>query len=801
MPVDGGYDSGSESEMDDVQAFPLYTTSEAMFTALRAQVIGSPKDLHFKGKVVLPADPSFDAMQRVKQTVIDVAVFWCSQDAQRKRAPLPSTKPDAKPRETPGMDRFPCRSRLAISCHRGGKDHGPYTLSVTFKHALRHIVYRDTSMPAAAIAFIRDAPESLSPSALADQVAARFDGVSRAQQAHYKRDDDPLKSAALLLKEMSDLVDVFEPVGVPDGVVILAWGMKKIAGPLREHLSEVAMDATYNTNSRNLELYAIMGELDNAGFPIAYCLLTTASAISQGKRKKSLSAFLSCVKAAYGINPEFTHVDKDTGEISALQAIFPRAKVSICWWHVDDAVGKRLRKAKLSTTPYKPAVARQQFDFIALDFRPVGKPDKDEYEGGKPEDLPAEEDAPPPASLNPSRLPFRLPVPQPSPPRRLDGTGIPILRLPPGPFIYIDGEKVEGLEDHGGTDEDDHGGTDEDGEGSESGEVTGQKRKRKEGVPTRVFCPEGHRAQILELMRQHSHMHPLIPGYCHPSPRGIWYWAAKQMYDLCVAHDLREAWAWRKLKHDYLHEYHSPRVDLLVWVINSRLCTIYSKKLIQFTTYLGRTRIDELPSWRKTFRSIWRALENREESDRVYDAYRPDVKRWVCSCPAFVTSRFLVCKHLVLSVKPVPTKFFREARRQRTTPFWQHSTLIPLTDADQSAPEEQDAAPRDLEVPDNEDDEPYIETQADRDFEASAATFEAELDAEIIVFEQFLAGMKYQRQFRDRRMLEMFRKKGAGLKRLAETCLAKETAPTRTSDPDFADAMFYRPRPRDAEPE
>jgi hypothetical protein len=38
--------------------------------------------------------------------------------------------------------------------------------------------------------------------------------------------------------------------------------------------------------------------------------------------------------------------------------------------------------------------------------------------------------------------------------------------------------------------------------------------------------------------------HPLIPGYAHPSPEGIQYWAVQQMYELCVKHDLREVWAY-----------------------------------------------------------------------------------------------------------------------------------------------------------------------------------------------------------------------------------------------------------------
>jgi hypothetical protein len=34
-----------------------------------------------------------------------------------------------------------------------------------------------------------------------------------------------------------------------------------------------------NTNSKNLEKYSVMGEYDNVGFPLSYCLLSTVVAM------------------------------------------------------------------------------------------------------------------------------------------------------------------------------------------------------------------------------------------------------------------------------------------------------------------------------------------------------------------------------------------------------------------------------------------------------------------------------------------------------------------------------------------
>lgn len=46
------------------------------------------------------------------------------------------------------------------------------------------------------------------------------------------------------------------------------------------------------------------------------------------------------------------------------------------------------------------------------------------------------------------------------------------------------------------------------------------------------------------MVERHFCAHPLIPGYCHPTPAGIHEWAVREIYGYCVANDLREAWAY-----------------------------------------------------------------------------------------------------------------------------------------------------------------------------------------------------------------------------------------------------------------
>jgi len=128
-----------------------------------------------------------------------------------------------------------------------------------------------------------------------------------------------------------------------------------------------------------------MGEYDNAGFPMTYCLLSTATAIEPGKRKLAIAAWSRCLRDKYGVKPVFIHTDKDMAEIGASKDVW-EAKINLCWWHLRRAVRTRLAKAKLSTSPYNLDQAMAEYDFIKPDFIPAGTTvDIDDYEGGTPD--------------------------------------------------------------------------------------------------------------------------------------------------------------------------------------------------------------------------------------------------------------------------------------------------------------------------------------------------------------------------------------------------------------------------------
>jgi hypothetical protein len=243
-------------------------------------------------------------------------------------------------------------------------------------------------------------------------------------------------------------------------------------------------------NATDLELYAVMGEHDNVGIPLAYCLFSTATSITPGKRKIALTSFFGSLRDKYNVHPRFVHTDKDIAEIKGAQAVWTGAKHQLCWWHLKKAVKARLEKSKLSTSVYHPHLAKAEFDFIDINFIPSGKADPLETED--PEAVVEVHSTP-----HPNALPIKLKIP----------AGLSLPSRPPPADIPSDDEETEG--------------------GSRC-----------------TFCAKLYHKPIIAMIECHLCTHPLIPGYSSPTKEGVCAWAVKEIYTFCVKYDLRECWAY-----------------------------------------------------------------------------------------------------------------------------------------------------------------------------------------------------------------------------------------------------------------
>ncbi|KAF8157930.1 hypothetical protein B0H34DRAFT_844796 [Crassisporium funariophilum] len=292
-----------------------------------------------------------------------------------------------------------------ISCRKTGDR--LTKVAISLEHHTKHVNYVNVSMPPGALDLVCKNVEWLTPVAMVAKVQAAYPDVTAAQihtawmqmsQQYWRQDDIQLPSAAKLLGEFGDDVDIFNPQGVPDGVEILCWGMKKIAKPLKGHCIEVGLDATLSWPSMTTW---------DSHCHIVFCLLQPA--INQGKQTKALTAWTKCLKEKYDVNPTFVHVDKDMAEIGMVKVVW-NAKISLCWWHLRWAVHTRLANGKLSTTPYNVARGHAEFLFIDPIFKPKGRADKSRYSGGEHADTESVQDPPTTASQIPITLQAHNPV-------------------------------------------------------------------------------------------------------------------------------------------------------------------------------------------------------------------------------------------------------------------------------------------------------------------------------------------------------------------------------------------------------
>jgi hypothetical protein len=107
-----------------------------------------------------------------------------------------------------------------------------------------------------------------------------------------------------------------------------------------------------------------MAEHDGTRYPLAYCLLSMASSIEIGKCTRALKSWVTCLHDDYNIDPDFCHLDKDMGEIRGVRGVW-KLKLQLWWWHMQNAVKKRLAKKKLATTPYNREWAQEQLIHIS----------------------------------------------------------------------------------------------------------------------------------------------------------------------------------------------------------------------------------------------------------------------------------------------------------------------------------------------------------------------------------------------------------------------------------------------------
>ena len=544
------------------------------------------------------------------------------------------------------MSRFECDGKIILKPSFNSR-----TLKLEMVHSY-HAPYVNIGLTPAIQNFIDARIADLTPSMISrDLAASGLQGIESVAQhqvyyrwqqqnaSHWRRDADQFLSATMLLAEPS-------VTGFCDHEILYSGNLRALALFVRESMmtlrfvaKELAMDATFGTNHAGMDLFAVLAEVDGIGIPLAYCFVGATPSVGGTSQAESrgvihiLKQFLRRIQEA-GFSPTFFGTDKDVSEINAVKHVWPEAKHQLCYWHALRAVRTKLKDSSKSKilAKYNPGEAEKLVPGLEMCWGSV-------------------------------------------PTRR-----------PDGPHRY---ERCE----------------------CPSSKIRFEETGKAEGLSTQ------EKNTVIQMFSRHFHSHSLIPDKngIFRSAKDIHQQCASEMYHYCKARGFFQLWAyffinwycdeqwklwarsanemeipvlkttmiveshWRVLKHDFLHRFNRPRIDLVTWVLITRVIPDALVRMRAIKS--GEDRVRKA-TWRKAFQRNWTKLQAILVEPGSIVRYHTDPHKWVCACEAFLLGRFFVCKHLIHCVSPIPSSglldFFRHVQRQRNWPFLRHHQLVAL---------------------------------------------------------------------------------------------------------------------------
>ncbi|KAJ7583748.1 hypothetical protein C8J56DRAFT_1054275 [Mycena floridula] len=99
----------------------------------------------------------------------------------------------------------------------------------------------------------------------------------------WKRDDDEVKSAHILLEEACKLKNL--PADDSDGFTAIAFALPESIRKWGGQIRELALDSAWNTNHSSFEVYVLLGEVYGSGLPLGYLLIQSNQGVAGGKEQ------------------------------------------------------------------------------------------------------------------------------------------------------------------------------------------------------------------------------------------------------------------------------------------------------------------------------------------------------------------------------------------------------------------------------------------------------------------------------------------------------------------------------------
>jgi hypothetical protein len=219
----------------------------------------------------------------------------------------------------------------------------------------------------------------------------------------------------------------------------------------------------------------------------------------------------------------------------------------------------------------------------------------------------------------------------------------------------------------------------------------------KESFNNYNFCPREYRKIVWSLMDKHLHQHPLIPTIDGQflSSKIIREKAVFEVYQFCENNSLVWLWSylwrewycperwtlwarsscdnklsilkttmiveghWKTIKRDFLYKFFRPRLDFVIYILVTKVVKLQQRKFYQII--IGR----EQPEWKKNFKAEWKRIGKL----KINNDYLTDENKWICSCSAFLTNRFFICKHLIQKKGEMIAECFKTIKRNNVYPF------------------------------------------------------------------------------------------------------------------------------------
>ncbi|KAJ7575437.1 hypothetical protein C8J56DRAFT_801436 [Mycena floridula] len=282
----------------------------------------------------------YQSQYKHKRTPSTYFSYNCAQNSVRQHQPKKTKTNDTGARDKGRMPAFQCSGWLHITLF----DEADIAF-VKISHDDDHVAYCNIAVPPEIQEYVKNNAD-LNPRKLWAHILKTWYPTSPPpflqksiyhlwavqDRKRWKRDENELKSAKILLEEAAKLKDVprkglcsVEPINLPtqegDGFTALAFTLpetlRKFGGQVRELALDSACESLLGgTNHSSFEVFALLGEVYGSGLPLGYLLIQSNQGVAGGKQRY-LDEMLGYFNTKWTIRALATLTDKDWAEINA----------------------------------------------------------------------------------------------------------------------------------------------------------------------------------------------------------------------------------------------------------------------------------------------------------------------------------------------------------------------------------------------------------------------------------------------------------------------------------------------------